>query len=58
MVSIGLAGNDLGERLQCRFPLFDHVRKIPYQRDRKGRETVKGPRFLLREFPCRLQEKS
>jgi len=53
MVAIGLQGNDLGEVVQMPLPsFFDRVRKIPYQRDRKGRETVARPRLLLTEFPA------
>lgn len=53
MVMIGLAGNDLGGAALMPLPsFFDGVRKIPYQRDQKGRETVARPALLLREFPA------
>lgn len=53
MVMIGLAGNDLGGAASMPLPsFFDGVRKIPYQRDQKGRETVARPALLLREFPA------
>jgi len=30
---------------------FDYVKKIPYQRDTRGREVVARPGLLLKEFP-------
>ncbi len=52
LVEMGHAANDLGELAKMPLPLFfDKVRKIPYRRDPKGKETVARPSLLLKEFP-------
>lgn len=43
---------DLGRLAAMSLPeFFDYVKKIPYQRDKRGVETVARPSLLLREFP-------
>lgn len=44
--------DDLGELAGLPLTRFyDRVKRIPYQRDPKGRETIARPSLLLNEFP-------
>lgn len=44
---------DLGRLAKMPLPeFFDYVKRIPYLRDVKGRETVARPGLLLKEFPA------